>query len=102
MADVPLPLGSRTVPVPQLPASNCNSSHGLNRSDRSNPLTHSLTHQPSRSTPLYLTKLYTCPGHNASAGTAQETPILGVPSFLRAGRYLGTAPLLLRIYEADA
>jgi hypothetical protein len=30
MAYVPLPLGSQTIPVPQLPASNSNSSQGLN------------------------------------------------------------------------
>jgi hypothetical protein len=29
-ADVPLTLGSRIIPVPQLPASNSNSSQGLN------------------------------------------------------------------------
>jgi hypothetical protein len=40
--DVPLPLCSRTIPVPQLPASNSNSSQRLNRSS---PLTHSLTNQ---------------------------------------------------------
>jgi hypothetical protein len=39
-ADVPLPGGSRTVSVPQLPASISNSSQGLNRSG---PLTHSFT-----------------------------------------------------------
>jgi hypothetical protein len=36
MADVPLPLGSRTIPVSQLPASNSNSSQWLNCSS---PLT---------------------------------------------------------------
>jgi hypothetical protein len=43
MADVPLTLGSWTMPVPYLPASNSNSSQGLNRS--SPQLTHSLTNQ---------------------------------------------------------
>jgi hypothetical protein len=41
-ADVPLPLGSRTVPVPLLAASNSNSSQELNRSS---PLTNSMTNQ---------------------------------------------------------
>jgi hypothetical protein len=49
--EVPLPLGSRTVPMPQLPASNSNSSQRLNRS---RPLTHSLINQPARFTPLLL------------------------------------------------
>jgi hypothetical protein len=40
--NVPLPLGSRTVTVLQLPASYSNSSQGLNRSS---PQTHSLTNQ---------------------------------------------------------
>jgi hypothetical protein len=55
-ADVPLPLGSRTIAVPQLPASNSNSSQGLNRSS---PLTHSLTNQlaPLRYTELHCTAL---------------------------------------------
>jgi hypothetical protein len=39
-ADIPLPLGSRITPVPQLPASNSKSSQGLNRR---NPLTYSPT-----------------------------------------------------------
>jgi hypothetical protein len=45
-ADVPLPLGSRTVPVPQLPASHSNSSQRLNPSGY---LTHadSITYQLS-------------------------------------------------------
>jgi hypothetical protein len=41
-ADVPLPLGSRTIPVAQLQVSNSNGSQRLNRS--SSP-THSLTNQ---------------------------------------------------------
>jgi hypothetical protein len=41
-ADVPLALGSRTILMPQLPASNSNSSQGLNHNS---PLTHSLTNQ---------------------------------------------------------
>jgi hypothetical protein len=50
--DVPLPLFSRTIPVPQLPASHSNSSHGLNCSS-------SLTaHQPTHFTPLYSTALH--------------------------------------------
>jgi hypothetical protein len=40
MTDVSFTLGSWTMPVPQLPASNSNSSRGL---DHSSPLTHSLT-----------------------------------------------------------
>jgi hypothetical protein len=47
MADVPFPLGSRTIPMSQLPASNSNSSQVLNCRNRL-----SLTHQPTRSTPL--------------------------------------------------
>jgi hypothetical protein len=39
----PLPLGSWTVPIPQLPAYNRNSSQGLKCSS---PLTNSLTHSP--------------------------------------------------------
>jgi hypothetical protein len=39
-ADISLPLGSRTVPLPQVPASNSNSSQGLNRCS---PLTNLLT-----------------------------------------------------------
>jgi hypothetical protein len=42
MADVPLTLGSRIIPVAQLSASKSNSSQGLNCSS---PLTHSLTNQ---------------------------------------------------------
>jgi hypothetical protein len=42
MADVPLTLGSRTIPVSQLPASNSNSTQSLNRRS---PLTHSLINQ---------------------------------------------------------
>jgi hypothetical protein len=45
-----LTLGSRTVPVPQLPASNSNSSQQLNAAVLK--LTHSLT-QPTRSTALH-------------------------------------------------
>jgi hypothetical protein len=41
-ADVLLRLASRNVPVPQLPASQSNSSHGLNRRS---PLTHWLTNR---------------------------------------------------------
>jgi hypothetical protein len=51
MADVHLTLGSRTIPVPQLPVSNSNSSQGLNCSS---PLTHSLT---NKLTPLHSTAL---------------------------------------------
>jgi hypothetical protein len=42
-ADIPLTLGSRTIPVLHLPASNSNSSQRLNYSS----LTNSLTHQPT-------------------------------------------------------
>jgi hypothetical protein len=48
MADVSFPLGYRTVSVPTLPASNSNGSQQLNRCS---PLTHSLTHQPTDSSP---------------------------------------------------
>jgi hypothetical protein len=47
--DIPLPLCSWTVPVPQLSASKRNSSQWLNCSSS---LTHSLTHQPTHSTPI--------------------------------------------------
>jgi hypothetical protein len=86
MADVPLTLGSRSAPVPQLPASNSNSSQGLHRSS---PLTSSVTHQSTRSTPLHSTELQlkalhfpplhsltNCPGYNISARTLQKTPFL--------------------------
>jgi hypothetical protein len=53
--DVPLPLGSRTVPVPQLPTSNSNSSQGLNRNS---PLTHQPTHSISHQTPTLLTAVW--------------------------------------------
>jgi hypothetical protein len=51
-ADAPLILGSRTIPMPQLPASNSNSSQRLNRSS---PLTDSLINQltPRHSAQLY-------------------------------------------------
>jgi Trk-type K+ transport system membrane component len=42
VADIPLPLCSQNIPVPQLPASNSNSSQGLNGSS---PLTSSFTNQ---------------------------------------------------------
>jgi hypothetical protein len=48
--DVPLTLGPRIISVPQLPSSKSNGSQGLNSSS---PLTNSLTHQPTRSTPLH-------------------------------------------------
>jgi hypothetical protein len=51
-ADVPLPLRSQTIPVPQLPASHSNSSQGLNRSG---PVTHLLSNQV---TPLHCTLLH--------------------------------------------
>jgi hypothetical protein len=41
-----LTLDFRTIPAPQLTASNSNGSQGLNRSS---PLTHSLTHSPTNS-----------------------------------------------------
>jgi hypothetical protein len=40
MADVPLPQGSQTIPVPQLPASNNSSSQWLNCSSLSNSLSN--------------------------------------------------------------
>jgi hypothetical protein len=49
-ANVPLPLGSRNVPVPELPASHRNSSK---RPNCNSPLT--------RFTPLYLTALHSLP-----------------------------------------
>jgi hypothetical protein len=63
MADVPFPMGSRTLPVPQLPVS-IRDSQGLNLSNLS------LTHQPTHSTPLTLTN---CPAHNITTRTAQKT-----------------------------
>jgi hypothetical protein len=47
MADVPFPLGSWTIPMPQLPACNSNSSQGLNHSS---PLIHSSTHSHTHKT----------------------------------------------------
>jgi hypothetical protein len=47
-----LTLGFRNIPVPQLPASNSNSSPGLNRSSS---LTNSLTRQSTHSTPMHCT-----------------------------------------------
>jgi hypothetical protein len=52
MAEVPLSLGSWTIPVPQLSVSNSNSSQGLNHSS---PLTNLLTYQP---TPFQCTALH--------------------------------------------
>jgi hypothetical protein len=59
--DVSLPLGSRTVPVPQVPASQSNNSEQLNPSGY---LIKSLTHQPTK-------WLLTCHAYNISA---QKTP----------------------------
>jgi hypothetical protein len=52
VADVPRTLGFWAIPVPQLPASNSNSSQGLNCSS---PLTNSLTCKPSHSIPMHCT-----------------------------------------------
>jgi hypothetical protein len=70
MADVPLPLGSRTIPVPQLPASDSKGSQGLNRSS---PLTHLLS-SPLHSTPLHSTNStdFGWSSHIASEQTHKE------------------------------
>jgi hypothetical protein len=57
--------GFPTIPVPQLPGSNSNSSQGPNRSS---PLTNSLTPQSTSWTP----SLLTCPPCNILARTAQK------------------------------
>jgi hypothetical protein len=74
-ATVPVPLDSRTIPVPQLLATTSNGSQRLNCSC----LTNSLTHQPTLHFPeLHCTALplTNCPGYNISARTAQKTPFL--------------------------
>jgi hypothetical protein len=87
MTDVPLSLGSRTIPIPQLPVSYSNSSQGLHRSS---PLTNSLTQSPTNS--LYSTALIELGWlrNIASEWTTQKPPPPTVPPLLRAGRCLAT------------
>jgi hypothetical protein len=68
-ADVSLPLGSRTIPMPQLPASN-------NSSQRLNCSSHLIAHRHTHSTVLNCTALINCSAYNILARTAQKTQFL--------------------------
>jgi hypothetical protein len=62
-------MGSRTIPVPQLPASKSNSSQRLNCSS-----SHSLTHPLTNSfLPCTAQTVTNCPDYNISAWTAHKT-----------------------------
>jgi hypothetical protein len=101
--DLSLSLGSRTDPVPQLPASKSNSSQGLNRS---NPLSdsHSLTHSPTKS--LHATDYFSGwrPSHTKPlfySLPSQDSPLMAAGLCIASTRTaqrtpsLKTLPLLL-------
>jgi hypothetical protein len=77
MADVLLPLGSRTVFVPQLPASHSNSSQRLSWQRLSNSFL-----------------LLTSPAYIISARTAQKTPFFCCSTIVAVETGLFTEPLL--------
>jgi hypothetical protein len=64
--------GFPNYPRSQLPASNSNSSQGLNPSS---PLTHSLTHSLTNHL-LFTSLTLNCPAYNISARTTQKPPFL--------------------------
>jgi hypothetical protein len=71
--------GFPNCPQPQLPTSNSYSSQRLSGSS---PLTNSLTHQPTHTTPLTVNN---CPAYNTSAQTTQNTPFLCCSSIVTRG-----------------
>jgi hypothetical protein len=77
--EVPLPLGSRNIPVSQLPASHNNSSQGLNSSC---PLTHSLTNQLLHVTQLNALYSLSCLQHIGTDRTESTVPLLLYPFLL--------------------